>query len=123
MIKTIQTPSGKEIRLSNSAAFLIAYKNQFNREPLKDIMSIQKAVESSDKNDYISMIANMDLEVVYNLAWALAKLANNKIGTPMEFYQKYDDFLPLDHIDEVLNMSLESLTGQASVQVEEDSKN
>lgn len=123
MNKTIQTPSGKEVRLSNAAAFLIVYKNQFNREPLKDIIKIQKSFSVSESKDSTEALANVELEHLYNIAWALAKLADSKIGTPLDFYSKNDDFIPLDHADEILTMAIESLTGQANVKVDEEEKN
>lgn len=123
MNKTIQTPSGKEVRLSNAAVFLIVYKNQFNREPLKDIIKIQKSFNLSESKDSTEALANVELEHLYNIAWALAKSADSKTGTPLDFYSKYDDFIPLDHADEILTMAIESLTGEAIVSEEADKKN
>lgn len=123
MNKTIQTPSGKEVRLSNAAAFLIVYKNQFNREPLKDIIKLQKSFDVSESKDSTEALANVELEHLYNIAWALAKLADSKIGTPLDFYAKNDDFIPLDHADEILTMAIESLTGEAIVSEEAQEKN
>lgn len=122
MIKTIKTPNS-EIRLSNAAAFLIVYKNQFNREPLKDIIKIQKSLVNEEGLTGADAFANVELEHLYNVAWALAKLADFKIGTPLEFYTKNEDFLPLDHAEDILTMAIESLTGDAIVSEEVQEKN
>lgn len=120
MIKTIFTESDKEIKLSNAAAFLYVYKNQFGKEPLKDIAELTKAFQNQEEElDQMELMKRFDLEVLYNLAWSLAKTADRKTEEPMDFYLKYDDFKPLDHALDIINLAVSSLTGSFEV---EDSK-
>lgn len=119
MIETIHLEN-KELKLSSSAAFLLIYKQQFKKEPLQDIMQISSKLKDVNREDITSMIAGMELEIIYNLAWALAKTANYKnISDPISFYIEYGDFLPLDHIDTILEMSLSSITPDFELEEEE----
>lgn len=128
MIKTIKTNSGKEIELSNAAAFLYVYKNQFGQEPLKDIFALQKSfaidtAEEEKEADYTKIMEDFELTIAYNLAWALAKMAKpSSIKDPITFFTEYDDFYPLDHIETILEMALGSLSISA-FKVDEEEKN
>lgn len=124
MVKTITTPSGNEIKLSNAAAFLIVYKNQFGREPLKDLLKFQKATESHKGDDFLKIASELDLDILYNLAWTLAKLGNfNRVKDPIKFFIENDDFLPLDHVDDIIEMVMGSLSIDMVLEVEQDEKN
>ena len=108
MEKIITTESGKEIKLNSSAAFLYIYKNQFREDPLKDLMGMSNAF--TNKSELNEMMAGLDLEILYNMSWALAKCGDPTIPEPIEFYKINDDFLPLDHAEEIVDLALSSLT-------------
>lgn len=115
MIKKITTPSDKEIKLSSSAVFLLLYKDQFKSDPLKDILEMAGSLDAKEEltgDDLISL----DLPILYNLAWALAKCADpKKVGDPLEFYSKNEDFLPLDHVDAILDLAMGSMTTDVNI--------
>lgn len=123
MIKTISL-GNKEIKLSSAAAFLLVYKQQFKREPLQDIMEISKKLEVVDHENSNDLVKNMDLEVVYNLAWALAKTANySKVSDPISFYIENEDFKPIEHIDTIISMALTSISPDFEIEEEVEEKN
>ena len=124
MEKIINIENGKDIKLSSSAAFLYIYKNQFGREPLKDLMNLQKGFVNSEETDEIQLMETFNLEVIQNLAWALAKVGDYK-GTPgpIEFYLNNPNFMPLDHASEILNLALGSISVNMQVEEEIEEKN
>ena len=124
MEKIINIENGKDIKLSSSAAFLYIYKNQFGREPLKDLMNLQKGFVNSEETDEIQLMETFNLEVIQNLAWALAKVGDYK-GTPepIEFYLNNPNFMPLDHVSELLTLALGSISVNMQVEEEIEEKN
>ena len=127
MIETIRLNDGSEVELSSAAAFLIVYKNQYKREPLQDIMSIASSV-GTEEVEGIDVMNNLDLEIVYNLAWALAKTANYKeVKDPLTFYLENPEFKPVEHLVTILNLSLGSISPDFTIdtdeEVEEEEKN
>lgn len=124
MIKVIKLEN-KELKLSSSAAFLLVYKQQFKKEPLQDIMKISESMSEIDDSKATNIISNIDLEVIYNIAWALAKTANYKdVTDPMSFYLENGDFKPMEHIEDILELAISSITPDFEMEeVETQSKN
>lgn len=108
MEKLITTKSGREIKLSSSAAFLYLYKSQFHRDPLKDLMEMSK--ENGEGN------FDVDTETLYNVTWALAKCANKEVSDPISFYTENSDFLPLDHVTEIIEIAMGSLISEVEIE-------
>lgn len=102
MEKTIIV-GGKELKLKSTAAFMLKYKAQFRKDPLQEVMKLQKAED-------------IDIELLYNLVWALAKTADNSIKEPTEFFDEYENLPLLDEgfMNEIVDMVLGSMG--ASVQ-------
>lgn len=122
MIKTITLDEGKEIRLSDSAAFLLVYKAQFGREPIQDLLKVQQAftVKEGEELDTLDAMQKFDMEIIYNIAWALAKVGNTAIKDPIKFYSEFGDFKPIEHINDILDMALRSLSPSFSLEIEEE---
>ncbi len=122
MIKTITLDEGKEIRLSDSAAFLLVYKAQFGREPIQDLLKVQQAftVKEGEELDTLDAMQKFDMEIIYNIAWALAKVGNTTIKDPIKFYSEFGDFKPIEHINDILDMALRSLSPSFSLEIEEE---
>lgn len=97
MRKTFKTPSGKEVTLSSSAAFLLVYRRQFGEKALQGLQELISGKFT-------------DLSLFYNFAWSLYACANyDNYLDPMAFYTTYDDFLPMDHADEIAEMITASM--------------
>lgn len=122
MIKTITLDEGKEIRLSDSAAFLLVYKAQFGREPIQDLLKVQQAftVKEGEELDTLDAMQRFDMEIIYNIAWALAKVGNTTTKDPIKFYSEFGDFKPIEHINDILDMALRSLSPSFSLEIEEE---
>ena len=124
MEKILKIEGGKDIKLSSSAAFLYIYKNQFGREPLKDLMNLQKGFVNSEETDEIQLMETFNLEIIQNLAWALAKVGDYRnTPEPIEFYLNNPNFMPLDHSSEILNLALGSISVNMQVEEETEEKN
>lgn len=98
MEKTL-TIDGRQVRFKSSGAFLLRYKAQFGRDALQDVFKLQKAVrwDKHRKEHVLGNISALDLEVLYNLAWTLAKTADPSIPEPIDWLDSFGEF-PLSQV-------------------------
>ena len=106
MEKTL-TIDGRQVKFKSTGAFLLRYKAQFGRDALQDIFKLQDAVDSKNR---IKNISALDLEVLYDLAWTLAKTADPNIPPPMEWLDEFSEFPLMDIIPEIVDMIFSCLT-------------
>jgi len=110
MEKTL-TIDGRQVRFKSSGAFLLRYKSQFGRDALQDVYKLQKAVrwDKHQKKHVLGNVNALDLEVLYNLAWTLAKTADPSIPPPMEWLDSFSTFPLQEIMPEVMDLIQMSL--------------
>ena len=101
-MEKILTIDGRQVKFKSTGAFLLKYKAQFGRDALQDIFRLQNAINT--KTNEIKDLSALDLEVFYNLIWALAKTADPSIPPPMEWLDTFSEFPLIDIIPEVVDM-------------------
>ena len=106
-MEKILTIDGRQVKFKSTGAFLLRYKAQFGRDALQDIFKLQDAVDSKNR---IKNISALDLEVLYDLAWTLAKTADPNIPPPMEWLDEFSEFPLMDIIPEIGDMIFSCLT-------------
>lgn len=101
---------GKPINFKSTGAYLLRYKAQFGRDALQDIFKLQGAVkeqvneETGEVEVVLNDINTLDLEVIYNLIWTLAKTADPNIPPPMEWLDQFSEFPLMDIAPQVIDM-------------------
>lgn len=106
MEKTL-TIDGRQVKFKSTGAFLLRYKAQFSRDALQDLFKLQEAVNSKGQ---VKDINALDLEVMFDLVWTLAKTADPNIPPPLEWLDEFSEFPLLDEIiPEVTDMIFSSL--------------
>jgi hypothetical protein len=106
MEKTL-TIDGRPVEFKSTAAFLMRYKQQFRRDALQDILKLQEAFTEGTAE--IKNLEAFDLEVFFNIAWALAKTADRTIPNPMDWLDTFSEFPIADIMPELLDMALASI--------------
>lgn len=110
MEKTL-TIDGRQVRLKSTGAFLLRYKMQFGRDAIQDAFRL---IGSIDSNNRITDLGALDLEVLYNMIWTLAKTADASLPPPMEWLDTFAAF-PLDEVmPEVIDMIASSFISTAA---------
>lgn len=100
---------GREVRFKSTAAFLLRYKAQFHRDALKDLLKLEKAINTTTGE--LENYDALDLELFYNLAWVMAKTADPSIPDPETWFDQFSEF-PLDDIlRETVDLLAASLMG------------
>ena len=106
-MEKILTIDGRQVKFKSTGAFLLRYKSQFGHDAIQDIFKLQK-VTGADGG--ILNIEALDLEVFYNLIWALAKTGDPNIPPPMDWLDEFDTFPLMDILPEVTDMIFSCLT-------------
>ena len=85
-------------------------------------LKVQQAftVKEGEELDTLDAMQKFDMEIIYNIAWALAKVGNTTIKDPIKFYSEFGDFKPIEHITDILDMALRSLSPSFSLEIEEE---
>lgn len=108
------TIDGKQIPFKSNGAVAKRYMMQFQRDLLKDILSMGVTKKSFDKmsehEKVIWMRDNIDFNMFYDIAWVFAKTANNAISDPLAWLESFDEF-PILEIIEPLQGLLEKTIG------------
>ena len=92
---------GRQVKFKSTGAFLLRYKAQFGREALQDIFKLQNAI---DDKGQVKDISALNLEVVYDLVWTLAKTAEPSILPPLEWLDTFGEFPLSEIVPEVIDM-------------------
>ncbi|WPK12601.1 hypothetical protein R6U77_02575 [Lysinibacillus louembei] len=97
------TIDGKQIPFKSNGAVAKRYMMQFQRDLLKDILSMgatNKGFEEMEEGEKVSwMRENIDFNMFYDIAWTFAKTADNTIQDPLSWLESFDEFPILDIIE------------------------
>lgn len=103
---------GKNVSFKSTGATALRYKSQFGKDFFAEIFKL-KSLEGLAKleNAEISpeQLRTLDFEVFYNLAWVMAKTANNEVPDPITWLDSFEVFPLLDIIPQLQDMILSSL--------------
>lgn len=102
MEKTI-TIDGKDVRFKSTGATVLRYKAQFGRDFFADIMKLQ-VLSKLGKQPTAEQLQSIEIEVLYNLCWVLAKTADKSIPEPMEWLDTFDEFPIIEIIPQLQDL-------------------
>lgn len=105
-MEKILTIDGRQVKFKSTGAFLLRYKAQFGRDALQDIFKLRNAI---DNNSQIQDISVLDLEIIYNLVWVLAKTADPAIPPPLEWLDTFSEFPLAEIVPETIDLIFSSL--------------
>lgn len=95
---------GREVEFKSTGAFLLRYKAQFGRDALKDVYKLQDALDKDGNLENIDMV---DLEIFYNMAFTLAKVADKSIpNDPMDWLDTFSEFPLMDIMPSLIDMMI-----------------
>lgn len=86
------------VRLKSTAALPKRYKAQFRRDYFADLFKIAKVFDGKKKEDMdleditYENLERLDMDVLYDIVWTLAKTADKTIPDPLEWYDGFENF-------------------------------
>lgn len=107
MEKTINV-CGKDVVFKSSGSLPLRYKMQFKKDFFADIINLEKSYSDNSKTEI--NFDEFDSEIVYNICWTLAKIADNCIPSPLEWLDTFDSFPLMDILPEIQDLLISSIT-------------
>lgn len=114
MEKTILI-SGVPVQFKCTGAFLLHFKRLTGKDPIKEIVKLETIFSKKDKKNQkvkFEDISIDDLEMLYEIAWVLAKTANNDILDMLDWIDSFDEFPIGDIISELVELLQKAFTTQ-----------
>lgn len=119
MEKTLKI-DGRNITFKATGGTLYRYKNQFGREFLSDAADLMKFEESKTKKKIKSPdgkitfqdeydFTKLNLELVYNLSWTMAKTADPNLPDPQSWLDSFEVFPIADIIEPIMELLQKSI--------------
>ncbi|EJL44028.1 hypothetical protein P4U99_03560 [Brevibacillus agri] len=106
MEKTL-TIDGKQVRFKSTGGTPLRYKAQFGKDFFAEILQLN-ALGNLDMENAATLQA-IDFEVFYNIAWTLAKTADQSIPDPLTWLDQFGEFPIMEIIPELQDMILATL--------------
>lgn len=101
MEKTLNI-GGKEIKLKSTAGTMMRYRNNFNRDFIKDLMALQgKLVNKLDKGAEFDAL---DLDMFEKIAWCMAKTSDNNIPDIEHWLDEFETFDIMQVLPEIMEL-------------------
>ena len=117
MEKTINL-GGKDVHLTSSAATPLIYKSQFKTDFFADMLKMAKGFDGikTKKDGSIDQskidantINSIDLSVLYNFIWSLAKNNDTKTPEPIEFFSQFESIELNESMEAIQDLMAASL--------------
>ena len=115
MEKTVYIDN-KPVRLKSTAALPKRYKAQFRRDYFADLFKIAKAFDGKKKEEMdlsdltFENLERLDMDVLYDIVWTLAKTADKSIPEPLEWYDQFGEFDLMQILPQVQTMITSSIS-------------
>lgn len=101
MEKTLNI-GNKEIKMKSTAGTMMRYRNNFNRDFIKDLMNLQKKL--TNKIDNGTEFEAIDLDIFEKIAWCMAKTADNNIPDIENWLDQFDTFDIMQVLPEIMEL-------------------
>lgn len=124
-MEKIITVGTKEVKMKSTAGTLTRYRMAFKRDLMKDLFILKSRFERINKSDE-EQFKMMDLQMFEQVAWALAKTADNNIPsieTWLDNFDTFDIYTVLPEIMEMLIGNMQSISEKKNLVPEEVRKN
>ncbi|MCM3783669.1 hypothetical protein M3231_11860 [Neobacillus mesonae] len=99
---------GNTVRFKSSAAFVKKYKAHFRRNIFTDLYLLNESISKDTAGNEVIDFGKLDIDLFYDIAWVLAKTADDSILPVEDWLDQFDSF-PIDIMPELLSMVTESL--------------
>lgn len=76
---------GKSVRFKVTGGTMYRYKAQFGREYIADLIELDKIKDGADAPD-------INLEILYNICWVMAKTADDSVPPPQQWLDGFEVF-------------------------------
>lgn len=103
-METTITIDNKPVTFKSSGAVPKRYKMQFGRDFFKDLIGmglVDKDYGRLSENEQLESIRKIDFDMFYDIAWTLAKTADDKVPDPLTWLDSFETFPIVDIVGEL----------------------
>jgi hypothetical protein len=108
---------GRQVQFRATGAFFLLYKMQFGKDGINDMFGMfgdletatDQETEADAPESTKSLLAAIDLEVLYNMIWTLAKAADSTIPDPLTWLNEFSEFPMNDIVVELQELLQKSM--------------
>lgn len=93
---------GKQIKMKSTAGTMMRYRNNFNRDFIKDLVNLQTRL--NEKIEKGAEFEALDLDLFEKIAWCMAKTADNSIPDIENWLDEFDTFDIMQVLPELMNL-------------------
>lgn len=114
---------GKQIKMKSTAGTMMRYRNNFNRDFIKDLVKLQAKL--SDKLEKGQEFEALDLDIFEKIAWCMAKTADNSIPDIENWLDEFDTFDIMQVLPELMNLlvaNMEQINDKKKLEVQAENK-
>jgi hypothetical protein len=115
-MEIILTIDGKKVKFKSNGAVPKRYMMQFQRDLLKDIISMGVVNvdfnKSSDSEKIAWMRDNINFDMFYDIAWVFAKTADPDILEPMSWLETFDEFPILEIVEPLQELLVKTISSK-----------
>lgn len=107
----------KEIKMKSTAGTMMRYRNQFNRDFIKDLVKLQSKL--GEKIETGQEFEALDLDIFEKIAWCMAKTADNtipEIENWLDEFETFDIMQVLPQIMELLIANMEQINDKKKLE-------
>jgi hypothetical protein len=104
-MEKVITIDGQKVKFKSNASTPLRYKAQFGKDYFKEILKLAPLAKAKNKKEITTdIIAALDFEIFYNIAWIMAKTADPTIPEPLEWLDQFEEFPMAEIIPELQSM-------------------
>jgi len=100
----------KQVTFKSSGAVPKRYKMQFQRDFFADLLAMEGVIKSEEPK--VEEIRKIDFEVFYDIAWTLAKTADNGIKDPLAWLDEFEYFPIVEILPQIQDMLAASISSK-----------
>ena len=110
------TIDGKQVPFKSNGAVAKRYMMQFQRDLLKDIISMGVTDVDFNKSTDAQKIAwirdNINFDMFFDIAWVFAKTADKSIPEPITWLETFDEFPILELIEPLQELLVKTISSK-----------
>lgn len=98
---------GKQIKLKSTAGTMMRYRNNFNRDFIKDLIALQGKLK--DKTETGAEFEVVDLEIFERIAWCMAKTADDNIPPIENWLDEFNTFDIMQVLPQIMELLVSNM--------------
>lgn len=114
---------GKQIKMKSTAGTMMRYRNNFNRDFIKDLVALQSRL--TDKIEKGHEFEALDLDIFEKIAWCMAKTSDDSIPDIEHWLDEFDTFDIMQILPELMNLlvsNMEQINDKKKLEVQESNQ-